>query len=103
MEIEKKLPNLLSLLESHAATVAPEVQIVPRPPTPFPPAQVQTEPTDKKWKKDKRGGKGVVKEGKVQEETPLKPTKVAKMTSAQQRKGVESSSTASKQRSQVSN
>ena len=36
MVIEKKLPDLLSLLESHAWTVAPEVSIVPRPPTPIP-------------------------------------------------------------------
>ena len=103
MVIEKKLPNLLSLLESHARTVAPEVPVVPRPPTPIPPTRVQTEPTDKKGKRDKKGGKGVVEEGEVQEETPPKPTKVAKMTRTQQGKGVESSSTASEQRSQVPN
>ena len=57
MVIEKKLPNLLSLLESHARTVAPEVPVVPRPPTPIPPTRVQTEPADKKGKRDKRGGK----------------------------------------------
>ena len=40
MVIEKKLPDLLSLLESHARTIAPEVPIVPRPLTPIPPASV---------------------------------------------------------------
>ena len=37
MVIEKRLPNLLSLLESHASDATPEVPVVPRPPTPAPP------------------------------------------------------------------
>lgn len=40
MVIKKRLPNLLSLLEPHTKTVAPEVPIVLRPPTPIPPAPV---------------------------------------------------------------
>lgn len=48
MVIEKRLPYLLSLLESHARTTTLEVLIVPRPPTPIPPAPTQTKPTDKK-------------------------------------------------------
>lgn len=44
-----------------------------------------------------------MEEGEVQEETPPEPTKVNKMTSAQKRKGVESSSVASEQRSWASN
>ena len=46
-------------------------------------------------------GKGVVDEGEVQEETPLEPTKVVKMTRTQQRKGVERSNTASERRSKA--
>ena len=43
---------------------------------------------------DKRGGKGVVKEGEVQEETPHEPIKMTKVTRTQQIKCVESSGTA---------
>ena len=46
-------------------------------------------------------GKGVVDEGELQEETPLEPTKVVKMTRTQQRKGVERSNTASERRSKA--
>ena len=48
MVIEKRLPDLVSLLESHVGTTAPEVPIIPRPPTPIPLASVQIEPVDKK-------------------------------------------------------
>ena len=37
MVIEKRLPDLLSLLESHVSDATPEVPVVPRPPTPAPP------------------------------------------------------------------
>jgi len=37
MVLEKRMPILLSLLESHAGTTTLEVLIVPRPPTPIPP------------------------------------------------------------------
>ena len=40
MVIEKRLPDLLSLLESQTGTAAPEVPIVPRPPTSIPPTPV---------------------------------------------------------------
>ena len=90
MVIKKKLPDLLSLLESHTGTTAPEVPIVPRPPTPITPGPVQTEATDKKCKRDKKEGKGPIEEGEVQEEAPPEPTKVAKVTRAQQRRGMES-------------
>ena len=52
-------------------------------------------------KRDKKRGKGVVEKGEVQEETPLEPTKVVKVTRAQQGKGMESLSIASKRRSKV--
>nr|POE90484.1 hypothetical protein CFP56_48584 [Quercus suber] len=52
-------------------------------------------PKDKKRKRDRRCGKGVVEEGEVQEETSPEPTKAVKVTRTQQRKGVESSSFAS--------
>lgn len=70
MAIEKRLPNLLSLLESYIGTTVPEVLVIPKPLTPIIHALVQIEPADKEQKKDRRGGKGVVEEGKVQEETP---------------------------------
>ena len=101
MVIERRLPGLLSLLESHARTTMPEVPVILRPPTPIIPAPIQIEPIDKKRKRDRRVGKGVVDEGEVQEETPLEPTKVVKMTRTQQRKGVERSNTASERRSKA--
>ena len=82
MVIEKRLPDLLSLLESHTGTIAPKVPIVPRLPTPSPPTPTQTDLADKEWKRDKKGGKGPIVEGEVQEEALLEPTKVAKMTQA---------------------
>ena len=37
MVIEKRLPDLLSLLESHVGDATPKVPVVPKPPTPAPP------------------------------------------------------------------
>ena len=68
MVIEKKLPDLLSLLESHAGDATPEIAVVPWPPTPIlppPPPPTQTEPVDKKRKRDKKGGKGSTEEGEI--------------------------------------
>ena len=48
MVIKKRLPDLLSLLESHTRTTVLEVPIIPRPPTLIPPALTQTELVDKK-------------------------------------------------------
>lgn len=42
MVIEKRLSNLVSLLESHARTITPKVPIVPKHPTPIPPPPSQT-------------------------------------------------------------
>lgn len=101
MVIEKRLPNLLSLLESHARTTVPGVLVIPKPLTLIILAPIQTEPTDKKWKRDRRRGKGVVEKGEVQEENPPEPTKVIKVTCAQQRKGVKSLIIDSERRSKV--
>nr|POE84902.1 hypothetical protein CFP56_48332 [Quercus suber] len=60
MVLEKRMPDLLSLLESHAGTTTPKVPIVLKPPTLIPPP-LQTELIDKKRKKDKKGGKGSTK------------------------------------------
>ena len=67
MVIEKKLPDLLSLLESHAGDATPEIAVVLRPLTPIlpPPPPTQTEPVDKKRKRDKKGGKGSTEEGEI--------------------------------------
>ena len=91
MVIEKKLLELLSLLESHAGDATPEIPVVPRSLTLVPPPPTQTELVDKKRKWDKKGGKGSAKEGEIQEETPPKQAKVAKVTRSQQRRGGETS------------
>nr|POF02849.1 hypothetical protein CFP56_10907 [Quercus suber] len=87
MVIEKKLPDLLSLLKSHAGGAKLEVPMMPRPPTPVPLPPAQTNPADKKRKRDKKGGKSSVEEGEIPKDTPPEQTKVAKITRAQQRKG----------------
>lgn len=71
MVIEKRLPDLLSLLESHVDDTTPEILVVPRPPTPTPLPPPQTNPADKKRKRDKKAGKGIAKKGEIQEKTPL--------------------------------
>ena len=91
MVIEKKLLELLSLLESHAGDATPEIPVVPRSLTLVPPPPTQTELVDKKRKWDKKGGKGSAKEREIQEETPPKQAKVAKVTRSQQRRGGETS------------
>lgn len=50
MVLEKRMLDLLSLLESHARTATPEVLIVPRPSILVLPPPSQTELADKKWK-----------------------------------------------------
>lgn len=68
MVIEKRLPYLLSLLESHAGIATLEVPIVARPLTPIPLAPIQAKPANKKRKRDKKGrggGKGPIEEGEV--------------------------------------
>lgn len=48
MVLEKRMPDLLYLLESHAGGATPEVHIVPKPPTPIPPPPSQTKLVNKK-------------------------------------------------------
>lgn len=103
MVIEKKMSGLPSLLESHARDATPKIVVLPRPLTPVPHLPTQTEPVDKKRKRDKKGGKGSAKEGEIQEETPLEQTKDAKVTQSQQRKGEETSEIVPKSRSCVPN
>ena len=52
--IEKRLPALLSLLESYVGTTIPEVLIVPRPSMPIPPPPPQTELVERKMKKEQK-------------------------------------------------
>ena len=47
MVIEKRLPDLLSLLESHFGDATLEIPMVPRPPTPASPPPPQIDPADK--------------------------------------------------------
>lgn len=65
MVVEKRLPNLLSLLESHVDDATTKIPVVPRHPTPTPLPSPQTDPTDKKRKPDKKAGKGIVEEGEI--------------------------------------
>lgn len=83
MVIKKRLSDLLSLLESYARDVTPEVPMVPRPPTlaPYPPPQ--TIPIDKKRKRDKKARNDITEVGEIQEETPLEQTKGPKATWSQ--------------------
>ena len=89
MVIEKRLLDLLSILESHIGNATTKVLVVPKPPTLAPPPPTQTKPTDKKWKRDTKEGKGSTEEGEIQEETLPEQTKVAKVTRSQQRRGGE--------------
>ena len=66
MVLEKRMIDLLSLLENHVGTTTPEVPIVPKPLTSIPPTPTQNEPADKKQKKDKKGGRGSTEEGEIQ-------------------------------------
>ena len=77
MVIKKKLPDLLSLLESHTGTTVPKVPIIPRPPTPIPPALTQTELADQNEKGTRKEVKAPLKRAK---KALPEPTKVAKMT-----------------------
>lgn len=87
--IGQRILDLLSLLESHAGNAILEVPMVPKPPIPIPPPPTQAEPADKKWKRDKKGGKGSIKEGEIQEETPPEQNKVVKVTQSKQMRGGE--------------
>ena len=64
MVIEKKLPDLLSLLESHVDDATSEVLVVSRLPTSTPPPP-QNDPTNKKRKRDKKAGKGAAEKGEI--------------------------------------
>ena len=75
MVIENKLPDLLSLLESHARTTVPEAPVVPRPPTPIPLAFVQTELVEKNGKWTKEGVNELLKRPKLERKLLLSPPK----------------------------
>lgn len=70
MVIQKKIPNLLALLESHARSATHEFQVGLRPPTPIPTRSSPIDPRDKKWKKEKRPSKEVSEEGVIQSLVP---------------------------------
>lgn len=65
MLIEKRLPHLLSLLESYVGTTTSEIPIVPKPLMPIPPPPPQTDLTEKKKEKGQKRGKGSIEEGEV--------------------------------------
>lgn len=55
MVIEKRLLDLLSLLESHTGDATPEVPVVPKASTLASPPPTRTNPIDKKRKREKKG------------------------------------------------
>jgi len=103
MVVEKRLLDLLSLLESHFGDATPEIPMVPRPPTPTSPPLPQTNPADKIRKRDKKGGKGIIEEVEIQEETPSEQTKGPNAIQSQQRKGGEVAETAPERHLRVPN
>ena len=65
--IEKKLPDLLSLLESHAGDATPEIVVVPRPPTlilPPPPPKLKLNQLTRNEKGIKRVVKALPRKGR---------------------------------------
>lgn len=65
MVIEKRVLDLLSLLESHARKATLKISVVLRPPTPAPAPSPQIDPVDNKRKMDKKARNGVIEEGKI--------------------------------------
>lgn len=86
MVIEKKLLGLLSILESHAGGATPEVPVVPRPPTLTPPPPTQTKPTNKKWERDNKGGKALLRKGRFKKKLLLNKPRLPKLLSPNKRK-----------------
>lgn len=101
MVIEKRLLDLLPLLESHARDATPKVPVVPRPQIPAPLPPIQIEPTDNKRKRDKKVGKGTAKEGEIQEETLPEQSRGLRATRSQQRKRGEVTETILERRSWI--
>lgn len=66
MVIQKKTPNLMALLDSHAKEATPEVLIILKPLNPLPPRPSPPEPAKKKRKREKRPGKKVSEEAEIQ-------------------------------------
>ena len=76
---------------------------MPKPSTLAPPPPSQTETTDKKWKRDKKGGKGSSEEGEIHEEAPPEQSKATKVSRTQQRRGGETSDMILERRSRTPN
>nr|POE54659.1 hypothetical protein CFP56_47300 [Quercus suber] len=79
MVIEKRLPDLLSILESHIEDVTLEVPIMPRPPSSIPPPPTQFDLADKKWKRDKKGEKVPSRKGKSKKKLLLNKLRLPKL------------------------
>ena len=80
MVLNKRTPNLLALLESHAWAFNPH------PPTPAQSRASPTEPLEKKRKRDKKAGKETFEEGEVQPSKDQEPPKEVKVAKGQQRR-----------------
>nr|POF21366.1 hypothetical protein CFP56_43490 [Quercus suber] len=70
MVIEKRVPDLLALLESHAGEATPEVLVVSRPSTLAPPSPSQTDHTDRKRKMERKQEKRLSKRGRSKKKLP---------------------------------
>ena len=78
MVLQRRTPNLLALLESHVGSATPEVSVDPRPPTPLPSRTSPIELVEKKRKRDKKSGKGMSEEGKIQPSKDQEPSRGSK-------------------------
>ena len=70
MVIEKRVPDLLALLESYAGEATLEVPIVPRPSTPTPPPPSQIDLANKKKKRERKLERGLLKRGRSKKKLP---------------------------------
>ncbi|KAL0004380.1 hypothetical protein SO802_011941 [Lithocarpus litseifolius] len=86
MVLQRKNTSLLALLESHTGWTMPEVAVNPRPTTPLPSWASPAEALEKKRKMDKKDGKKISEEGKIQPSKDQEPPKGAKVAKGQQRR-----------------
>lgn len=63
--LQRRTPNILALLESHAKSATLEVAVDPKPPTPHPSRAFLIKLGEKIRKRDKRPGKEVFEEGEI--------------------------------------
>nr|POE94840.1 hypothetical protein CFP56_12695 [Quercus suber] len=86
MVLQRKNTSLLALQKSHTGGTTPKVSVNPRPPIPLPSRASPAEALEKKRMKDKKAGKEMFKEGKIQPSKDQEPPNGAKVDKGQQRR-----------------